>query len=111
MMSDTQQKTHTLAEVAAVFRLAERVRDPIRWLTRRLNSHELRGIRIGRTWLMTDDHIEFMVRKYSTDGEVPEPTPAEPVTEPEVVEIIDGLSPRSRRRLRGGADKGDGARA
>jgi hypothetical protein len=91
---------YTLAEVSSMLRLGEQVKDPERWLRRRLNSSELRGVRVGRAWWMTEDHIQFLVTKYSNDQQVPEPTPAEPVApEPEVGSIVDGLSARSRRRL------------
>jgi hypothetical protein len=109
MMSDTQQKTHTLGEVAAMLRLESQVRDPIRWLSRRLNSRELRGVRVGRQWYMTDDHIRFLLKKYSNDHLVAEPEPPpEPVPPvlPVVGSIVDGLSAVSRRRLRGGGANG-----
>jgi hypothetical protein len=103
-------KTHTLTEVADMLRLADQVKDPTRWLRRRLNSSELRGIRVGREWQMTDDHVQFLLRKYSNDDQVPEPKPAEPpAPEPEVVSIIDGLSARSRLRLRAGVANDGGA--
>jgi hypothetical protein len=100
----TDVEMHTLAEVATMLRLSEQVKDPERWLKRRLNSRELRGVRVGREWRMTDDHVRFLVKKYSTDDQVPEPEPpAEPVAPvPEVGSIVDGLSPRSRRRLQSG---------
>jgi hypothetical protein len=94
---------YSLAEVSALLRLGEQVKDPERWLSRRLNSRELRGVRVGRLWRMTDDHIRFLLKKYSNDALVPEPEPEpEPVPlapQPHVVAIVDGLSPRSRRRL------------
>jgi hypothetical protein len=82
-----------------MLRLSDQVKDPERWLRRRLNSRELRGVRVGREWQMTDSHVQFLLRKYSTDAEVPEPEESKPPS-PEVISISDGLSARSARRLR-----------
>jgi hypothetical protein len=103
-------KTHTLTEVADMLRLADQVKDPERWLRRRLNSRELRGVRVGRHWHMTDAHVRFMLQLYSTDDQVVEPKPVELADSPDnpefsaaspppVISIADGLSARSRRRL------------
>lgn len=71
--------------------------DTVRWLSRRLNSGELRGVRFGRTWRMRPADIDFMLSKYSNDqvvdhqeSEVASPQPS----------FADSLSPRSRARLR-----------
>jgi hypothetical protein len=87
--------THSLAEVAANH-LPPEWKDGERWLARRLKRGELRGLRYGRTWTMRDEDIAFMERLY-LNGDQPE----QPM--PEVVQpacVADGLSARSRRRLR-----------
>lgn len=61
------RQTHTLAEVAEAY-LHPGWSDGARWLSRRLNAGQLKGFKAGRTWLMTDDHIQFMLDKYSNDG-------------------------------------------
>jgi hypothetical protein len=90
-------KYFTLEEVAGQY-LPTDLKDPTRWLRRRLNSRELRGTRFGRTWRMSDAQIAFMLRKLSTDAEVPEPSipKSDP---PQPTSLIDGLSARSRARL------------
>lgn len=97
--------TYSLAEVSAILQLT--VKDPERWLRRRLNSGELRGVRLGRDWRMRRQDVEFMMRLYANDHLVdaadrPEPEPA--VEPTPVVDIMAGLSARSRKRLRRIAD-------
>lgn len=80
-------KTYSLAEVAAQVLPPEW--DGERWLKRRIRRGEINAYKVGRTWRMTGIQIEQMVYRYSTAS-----TPVEPVT------VADGLSARSRRRLR-----------
>lgn len=86
--------THSLAEVAANH-LPPEWKDGERWLARRLKSGELRGLRYGRTWTMRDQDIAYMEQLYANEGVQPDPKPA---AQPACV--ADGLSSRSRRRLR-----------
>lgn len=88
--------TYSLAEVAAEH-LPSEWKDAERWLARRLNRKELRGVRFGRVWRMRDSDVEYMLTRYSNEGNVSEPTPV-PAQPP--VCVADGLSARSRRRLR-----------
>lgn len=89
----------SLQEVAAEY-LPSDWTDGVRWLRRRLNAGELKGVRYGRTWRMRDTDIAYMVARYANDDQVveseqPKPEPAQPVTS-----FGDALSPRSLRRLR-----------
>jgi hypothetical protein len=89
-------RTFSLAEVAAMV-LPSAWEDPERWLRRRLNRGEIPGYRVGRVWRMTEgDVAEFLARHRNTSsaGAVVS-APAAPA-----VSIIDGLSARSRARLR-----------
>ena len=92
-------RLYTLAEVVAMG-YTPAVTDPERWLRRRLNSGQLRGIQFGRSWKMTDAHVAFMLKTLSNDDLVPEPEPepAEPPTP--IPDFWASLSTRSRNRLR-----------
>lgn len=91
------EQTYSLGEVAQAHLPAEWT-DAIRWLTRRLNSGQLTGYRVGRTWRMRERHVQYLLDKYSNDGgEVGRmPTPVVRETK----SVLDGLSQRSRNRLR-----------
>jgi hypothetical protein len=91
------RQTYTLAEVAGAY-LPPEWTDGARWLARRLNAGQLRGIKMGRTWMMTQAHIDHMLEVLSNKDRVTEPEPtAKP--EPTVVSFAEALSPRSRARL------------
>lgn len=92
------EQTHELDAVAAKH-LPKRWKDEYarRWLVGRLNRGELHGVRYGRwDWKMRDRDIEYMLARYANDNHT------QPVHTPEddVVTVADGLSERSRRRLR-----------
>jgi hypothetical protein len=84
-------KTYSLHEVAEQV-LPTEWSDSVRWLARRLNRGEIRGYRVGRTWRMTETHVEDLIERFS-NGHV-----QARVEEP--LSVADGLSQRSRRRLR-----------
>ncbi len=96
---------HSLADVAAN-NLPPDWKDGARWLRTRLNRGEIYGTRYGRTWMMSDADIEYMVSKYRNTVQ-PHPIPAdvvadntpevEPVTEPVYLHV---LSARSARRIK-----------
>jgi hypothetical protein len=89
------RRTFTLSEVAEDC-LPPTWTDGARWLARRLNKGELRGVRIGRTWMMRDSDITLMLEKFSNAPAV-EPAAAAPVA---AATFTDAQSPRSRARLR-----------
>ncbi|MFV8317177.1 DNA-binding protein [Mycobacterium sp. 23] len=67
-----------------------------RWLVSRLNRGELRGVRYGRwDWRMRESDIEFMLSRYSNTADTVAPVP-----DSSPASVADGLSERSRRRLR-----------
>ncbi len=92
-----------LDEVAQTY-LPAALKDPTRWLRRKLNAGELRGRRYGRHWTMSADDVAFMLAVVSNDKQVTAgPGPAAPEQEQAAVQpvsIVDGMSARSRRRLR-----------
>ncbi|MFP1155564.1 hypothetical protein ACK280_26360 [Mycobacterium sherrisii] len=81
--------TFSLAEVAAEH-LPGELKDPVRWLSMRLNSGQLRGVRFGRYWRMRESDIAYMLERFSNSvsTQVPDPAP---------VPTDDLLSPRARR--------------
>lgn len=87
-------KTFSLAEVAAQV-LPSDWTDAERWLRRRLNRGEIRGYRVSRRWRMTEAQVAELVDKF-TNAETM--TPPAPIGAP--LSVADGLSSRSRRRLR-----------
>lgn len=75
--------------------------DSARWLARRLNRGELRGSRFGRVWMMSDDDIEYLVAKHRNVATAADAGAAvNEVTSSAGLSFIDGLSDRSRSRLR-----------
>jgi hypothetical protein len=90
-------RTYSLAEVAAVY-LPPEWTDGVRWLSRRLNSGEISGYKVGRVWRMTDEDVAAFVagrrNPTKTTADVAVSQPATPA-----VSILDGLSARSRRRV------------
>jgi hypothetical protein len=81
-------RTYSLAEVAA--QILPPDCDGERWLSIRLNRGEIRGYRVCRVWRMTEDHVTDLVDRYSN----------QPESFSEPASVVDGLSQRSRRRLR-----------
>ncbi|ORV85009.1 hypothetical protein AWC11_20680 [Mycobacterium interjectum] len=73
-------------------------RDGKRWLTRRLNAGEIHGYKVGRVWRMTAADVEALIARYSNTVNQPKLATADPADE-SPASFLDGLSPRSRRRL------------
>ncbi|WP_406816617.1 helix-turn-helix domain-containing protein [Mycobacterium sp. M23085] len=93
----------TLDEVASKH-LPAGLKDATRWLANKVRSREIPAVKVGRTWYMADDHVEAMFDRLSNqhgaEAELAQPVPQpEPQTTP-AASIVDGLSERSRRRLR-----------
>ncbi|BAP96588.1 hypothetical protein MMASJCM_1812 [Mycobacteroides abscessus subsp. massiliense CCUG 48898 = JCM 15300] len=74
-------------------------KEPVRWLQRHLVNGDISGYKVGHDWRMTADDVTDLVarRRNITKAVTPE---AEPVTSPTPVSILDGLSARSRRRVK-----------
>jgi hypothetical protein len=93
-------KTFSLADVADMV-LPPEWTDSVRWLARRLNRGEISGYRVGHVWRMTEQQVEDMIDRYSTTATNPvhQPNPVHSPTTGAPMRLVDGLSPRSRRRL------------
>jgi hypothetical protein len=91
-------KTYSLAEVAAMV-LPPELKCGTRWLAERLNRNEIHGYKVGRAWRMTEADVMALIDRYSNTVKPPEPrVPDVPDGPPR--SIIDGLTPRGRRRVR-----------
>lgn len=90
------KKTFSLAEVADQV-LPPEWRDSERWLARRLNRGDIAGYRVGRVWRMTEDQVEDLVDRFTNENRR---TQTAPPASSSTVTVADGLSQRSRRRLR-----------
>jgi hypothetical protein len=97
------ERTYSLREVAD-HHLPDEWTDGVRWLRRRLNSGELQGVYFGRpggrgSWRMRARDVQFMLDKYATTAKDRPDEAATPQPE-SAHSLIDGLSERSRKRLR-----------
>jgi hypothetical protein len=90
-------RTFSLAEVAAQV-LPPEWTDAERWLRRRLNRGEIGGYRVGRDWRMTEADVEDLINRHRNGADRRQSE--EQVVADGPVSIVDGLSARSRRRLR-----------
>lgn len=88
-------KTYSLSEVAAMV-LPPEWTDAERWLRRRLNHGQIVGYQVSRgVWRMTEKQLDEFVEKFTnaaSQAVLPQRNPA--------ASVVDGLSQRSRRRLR-----------
>ena len=50
---------NTLPEVAAMWRLDEQMKEPVRYLHRQIAAGRFRARKIGRNWMMTAADIEY----------------------------------------------------
>lgn len=99
-MSDINIHTYSLSEVAAMV-LPKHWKEPVRWLQRHLVNGEIAGYKVGHDWRMTADDVTDLVARHRnvTQTVTPEMVePPQPNTTP--VSILDGLSARSRRRIK-----------
>jgi hypothetical protein len=90
-------RTYELSEVAQL--LPRALKDPERWLRRKLNAGELAGTLVGRHWVMTERQVERMLELLGTEDEIATPKP-EPVEPEAPLGFLASLAPRSRNRLR-----------
>lgn len=99
--SYTRSQLHTLDEVAAV-NLPADLKDGRRWLATKVRAGDIAATKIGRTWYMTDGQIAAMFEGLANRRGVhtPPKTPEAPPETAPAASIVDGLSERSRRRLR-----------
>lgn len=97
-MTEVILHTYSLPEVAAMV-LPANWKEPVRWLQRHLVNGDISGYKVGHDWRMTADDVTDLVarRRNITKTVTPE---AEPVASPTPVSILDGLSARSRRRVK-----------
>ncbi len=91
---------HSLPEVAAMWGLGAELKEPVRWLTRRITSGKMRARKIGRNWYMTDADLDYNLQRLAN---VVTASPPPPETEPTVAPASElpapiGLSARSARR-------------
>ncbi|OBJ49551.1 hypothetical protein [Mycobacterium sp. 1423905.2] len=88
-------KTYSLDEVAAMV-LPPEWTGGRRWLAYRLNRGEIGGYKLGRTWRMTHADVVDLIDRSSNNVEARERA----IDDGPPLSVIDGLSPRSRRRAR-----------
>lgn len=96
---DITPRSYSLAEVAAMY-LPPEWKDGARWLSRRISAGRIPGYRVGRTFRMTDADVDAWIESCRPKPAKPAPDVADtnPPTPPTTV--YDGLTPRSRARLR-----------
>jgi hypothetical protein len=91
------RQTFTLQEVADAYLPPEWTDGP-RWLSRKLNRGQLKGIKAGRTWMLRQCDIDFMLDTLANQVAQPEPVPD--TADSTVMSFSEALSPRSRAQLR-----------
>lgn len=91
---------HRLDEVAAMY--LSHLKDGPRWLSDKVRQRELKAVKLGRAWYMANDHVAHMLKRLSNEDEV-DARAAQPEQQRELspsLSIVEGLSDRSRRRLK-----------
>lgn len=93
-------KTYSLAEVAEILGLNTVMKHPEEWLRKMLrrgpNRGGLKGIKVGRTWRMTEDQLRWNMGQLSNDKAAAPITPDGSAETAEPVSILAGLSERGR---------------
>lgn len=84
---------YTLEQVAAQY-LPPHWTDGERWLRRRLNRGELSGYKVGREWMMSEHDVQDFLARHHNSVAAQSDESVAPTS------VVDGLSLRSRRRLR-----------
>lgn len=98
-MTEVILHTYSLPEVAAMV-LPANWKEPVRWLQRHLVNGDISGYKVGHDWRMTADDVTDLVASRRNITKTVPTEPAEPVASPTPVSILDGLSARSRRRVK-----------
>ncbi|SHS36999.1 XRE family transcriptional regulator [Mycobacteroides abscessus] len=70
-------RTYSLADVAAMV-LPPDLKSPEKWLARHLLSGRLRGYKVGRTWRMTHEDVEYLIESCRKRPPPAAPPPEEP---------------------------------
>lgn len=91
------RQTFTLQEVAEAYLPPEWTDGP-RWLSRKLNRGRLKGIKAGRTWMLRQSDIDFMLDTLA--NEITQPESDTRVETSATNSFAEALSSRSRARLR-----------
>jgi hypothetical protein len=94
--SNTGARSYSLAEVAAAYLPPEW--DGVLWLSRRLNTGQINGYKLGRTWRMTHHDVAAFIDSHRKPKPAPKPD-TEPTPTAPAVSVVDGLSRRSRARI------------
>jgi hypothetical protein len=90
-------KYASLSRPAAIICEGSDLKHPERWVAEQLQRGRFRGRKIGQRWVMTDRDIAAAVETLYAEHQPvpnPEPEPTPPLS------VADGLSARSRRRLK-----------
>lgn len=82
----------TLTEVAEAMALGKVMREPERYLVRQIKSGKIRARKVGRTWMMTADDVDYALEQFAN------PAPARAKTEPAPAGMPSARS-MSRRRI------------
>lgn len=80
---------NTLAEVAAMWRLDEQMKEPVRYLHRQIAVGKFRARKIGRHWMMTADDVEYNLDQLANTSRsrVAEPEPGSVSAMPSVASM------------------------
>ncbi len=87
---------NTLDEVAAMWRLHEQMKEPVRYLRRQIAAGKFRARRVGRQWMMTAADIEHNLDRLANTTAAPQdstPEHAEPAA------VVPSLASMRRRRF------------
>jgi len=64
--------TYSLETVVARWNLEQDMKEPVRWLSRQIRSGRIEGMKMGRSYRMTEAQI-LAAEKVFTSGRKPEP--------------------------------------
>jgi hypothetical protein len=78
-MTKVPVQTYSLKEIATQI-CGNDVKDPERWLLRRIYSGEVRAIKVGRTYRMTQAQVDEALAALETKRTITSPTPPSGLT-------------------------------